>query len=346
LSAAPAELRPILEHMLQPDPADRPRSMEEVLAEVAEHGHAPTQLGTGTRLKAGGAAPAAPPPPSNAGTGAAPARGGASKVLVIGGVAALALVAAIGGYLMFGRTSVAGPDEEKAARAAIVAGLPNVACSWLDIASLKANGDAIDVAVRGVAGKPAEAERQIKKLIADAGLTAGSVDFDDVSRIDAAADCGPLEAFKSIRDYDGKRLQVSQRKYEMSKLPARYQDAGKLAAIPIIEIDARQFDDDMGLFGLEESGAIQNVVTTREQLKGEGIKEPRPDVFNIPLQTDHQGWSGVLLLKGRGPFDPQVIEKHAGGGNQQWVDRFLQAAKERGWKSEMVWYRTVDDKPG
>ncbi|MET0180430.1 MAG: serine/threonine-protein kinase, partial [Novosphingobium sp.] len=341
LAAAPAELRPILERMLQPDPADRPRSMDEVLAAIADNAPGrPTQFpGAPSYSGGGGGSPTA--------ASAVPASsGGVGKGVLIGG-GALALAAAAGAYFLFaGGSSSGGPETEREARAAIVAGLPQVDCSWLDVASLTSNDGAIDVAVRGVAGKPSEAERRIRKLLADAKFTAGTVDFDDVSRVDAQADCGPLQAFKQIRDYDGERLVVGQRKYELAALPAGFEDAGTLAAIPKITVDLRKYEGDVGLFGLEESGEISQIIATREQLKGEGIEQPRPDVFEIPLQTDHQGWSGVLLLKGRGPFDAELVEKPAGGGNQQWVNRFLAAAKERGWKSEMVWYRTVDDTPG
>ena len=73
---------------------------------------------------------------------------------------------------------------------------------------------------------------------------------------------------------------------------------------------------------------------------------PRPGVTSVRVTTDHKGWSGILLLKGKGPFDPTLLEKGPGEVSPSWVNRFLSTAKTQGWKSEMVWYRTADDKKG
>ncbi|MFC4294344.1 serine/threonine-protein kinase [Novosphingobium tardum] len=345
LSAAPEELRPVLARMLEPDPANRLRSMDEVLAALSGQGPETTGLHHAPRVHAG--ATVLTPD-------ASPQRQGGGKGLLYGGIAAALVALAAGGWFMFGggggtSGGAGGGDgaaSERAARTAILAGLPKVECSWLDIASLHAQGDTVDFALRGVAGKPAAAETQIDGLLAAAGLTAGKADFDDVSRIDVK-DCGPIEAFRQIRDYDGNRLTVSQRKYEMKKLGANYADAGDLAAVPIVEIDLSDYDGDVGLFGLEESGEIQPIITSRSQLvPGDGIAEPRKDVFRLSVQTDHKGWSGVLLLKGKGPFDAKMLSKPAGESDRNQIDEFLDAADKREWKSEMIWYRTVDEQPG
>ncbi len=58
---------------------------------------------------------------------------------------------------------------------------------------------------------------------------------------------------------------------------------------------------------------------------------------------DHQGWSGMLLLTGKGPFDPALVAAPAAKRGADWSDRFRKAAAAGGWKAEMVWYRTVDE---
>ena len=239
------------------------------------------------------------------------------------------------------------PDAERAARSAVLAGLPTIECSWLDIASIGSKGSTIDIGLRGVAGAPDGAKAKIDGLLSAAGLTAGTVNFDDVKSIDTS-DCGAVEAFRTIRDFDGNRLSVTQRQYEMKKLGASYgADKGKLAAAPVVQIDLNQFDGDVAVFGLEETGEIGEIITDRTQLQpGDTIKQVKPNVFSFELITDHKGWSGVLLLKGQGPFDPKLVAKPAGPVSDEWKEKFLQAAEDKGWKSEMVWYRTVDEKPG
>jgi len=57
------------------------------------------------------------------------------------------------------------------------------------------------------------------------------------------------------------------------------------------------------------------------------------------------GWSGILMLSGKGPFDPALLNAPAGSRGPDWPAKFLKLAQERGWTSEMVWYRTVDEVP-
>jgi serine/threonine-protein kinase len=360
LSAAPGELQPILARMLEPDPAQRLRSMDEVLGEIAAHGHegtgriGSTTLRTQQAAGAGGTvlapAPVVTAPPQV--TQAAPTGAGSNKGLLIGGAAAVLLALGVGGYFAFGGgggpvSSERDPAAERSARQALIAGLPQVSCSWLDLAALKSRGPVVDVALRGVAGEPDRAKEKIEGLLAAAGVTAGSIDFADVRSIENR-DCDAVEAFGKVRDLEGNRLTVTQRQYEMKKLGPSYgADAGKLAASPVIQIDASQFDGDVALFGLEDSGAIEPIVTSASELASTpGVKQPKPGVYSFELITDHKGWSGVLLLKGDGPFDPALLRKGPGAASDAWIDRFVAAAEDKGWKSEMVWYRTVDEKPG
>jgi len=135
-------------------------------------------------------------------------------------------------------------------------------------------------------------------------------------------------------------MTVTKRQYEMSN------QEGGAAADPLLEIDLNNLPDDVALFGLEESGAITPLFASKSEIGGFVTTTPRPGVTSFKLTTDHKGWSGVLLLKGKPPFDPSLLVKEAGEVSESWINRFLQAAKAQGWKSEMIWYRTVDEKPG
>lgn len=321
LSAAPEEMRPILAKMLVPDPAQRLRSMDEVLREIAATGHGGGSFDQATRVLFDPAA--GPPPKSNTG-------------LLVGGGAAALLALVVGGWFMFGR----GPsDPQGAAQTALATGLRDVPCSWLDVGSVQARDTTIDVALRGVSGKPDKAKSDIGFVLEKAGLKAGDIDFSDVKRI-APTDCSPIDAFRQVRDYEGARLNTTKRQYEMVN------QGGALAADPEIEIDTNNLTDDFALFGLEETGAITPLIKSKTELGEFVTTTPRPGVSSFKLTTDHKGWSGILLLKGKGPFDPTLLEKGPGEVSPSWVNRFLSTAKAQGWKSEMIWYRTADEKPG
>ena len=325
LSAAPEELRPILAKMLQPDPANRLRSMDAVLAEVAAleqgGGEQPTRLQFDPNAGGG----ARPPVPT-----------GPNKNLLIGGGAAALLTLVAGGYFMFGRGV---SDPQGAAQQALATGLRDVSCSWLDVGSVEAQDQTINVSLRGVSGKPDRAKASIGDLLEKAGLEVGDIDFADVKQIDSA-DCSPIDAFRQVRDYGESRMTVTKRQYEMSN------QEGGAAADPLLEIDLNNLPDDVALFGLEESGAITRLFTSKSEIDDIVTTTPRPGVTSFKLTTDHKGWSGVLLLKGKPPFDASLLVKEPGEVSESWVSRFLQAAKTQGWKSEMIWYRTVDEKPG
>ena len=326
LSAAPEELRPILAKMLQPDPANRLRSMDAVLAEVAAIGYGGGEQPTRLQFDPNGGGGARPPVPA-----------GPNKNLLIGGGAAALLALVAGGYFMFGRGV---SDPQGAAQLALATGLRGVPCSWLDVGSLQARDSTIDVALRGVSGKPDKAKADIGFVLEKAGLEAGDIDFADVKQI-APTDCSPIDAFRQIRDYDGAQLATTQRQYELSN------SAGELTAKPEIEIDLNNFADDLALFGIQETGEITSLIGTKTEMNDpDAFSSPRSGVKSFELETTHKGWSGILLLKGKGPFDPGLIEKAPGEVSESWINRFLQAAKAQGWKSEMIWYRTVDEKPG
>ena len=307
--------------MLFRSPADRLRSMDAVLAEVAAQGGGGTPFDQATRV--------------HFQPGMDPAKKKNTGMLVGGGAAALLALAA-GGYFLFGR----GPsDPQGAAQTALATGLRDVPCSWLDVGTVQARDNTVDVALRGVSGKPDKAKADVGFVLEKAGLKVGDIDFSDVKTI-ASTDCSPIDAFRQIRDYGGARLNTTQRQYEM-----RNQD-GVLAADPEVEIDTNGFKDDMALFGLEETGEISKLIESKAELAAFISTTPRPGVTSFKVTTDHKGWSGILMLKGKGPFDASLLVKPPGEVSPSWVNRFLSTAKAQGWKSEMIWYRTADDKKG
>ena len=48
-----------------------------------------------------------------------------------------------------------------------------------------------------------------------------------------------------------------------------------------------------------------------------------------------------LLITGKGPFDPQLLQGEAAARGADWPESFSTAAQRGGWRTDMVWYRTV-----
>ncbi len=247
---------------------------------------------------------------------------------------------AAGGAAVEPPSSAANPVET--ARATLNASLPSAGCTWLDITDVSASGQGVAVALNGVAGKPADAQGQIARFLAAKGLKVASIDFQEVSPIEAT-ECGPLDAFRQIRDEAGGRIAVAQRQFEMSKLDSG-EFAGTVAAKAVVDFSLTDPAVEMALFGVEPSGEISQLTAKRSELIA-ASDDLGNNQYRLTLELDHIGWSGLLLLTGKPPFDAQSLSGPPGSRSGDWAQRFLATAKERNWKSEMVWFKTNDDVP-
>lgn len=351
LSPAPPELRPVLEAMLRANPVDRLRSMGDVVDFVARPSGAVTTPPPPVAPKAK-PKKLAPPADSDSGSGTK------SKVPLFAG-GGVALAALVGTGIWFAtRPSTPPPkppettevansaapsvaDPAAAARGALERGLATVDCTWLDVASVTPGSGSVTVALRGVAGRPADAQGQIGKLLAAVGVPSANIDFADVSPIEAS-ECGPLEAFRAVRNSAGGAVTSAQRSYEMSILPPDSTDAGKLGARSVTNFDLSDGSRQYALFAIEPNGTITQMTRQASEF-GEPIA---PNQYRLQIDVTHKGWSGFLLLSGRKPLDAGFVAGPPGSHGPEWARRFAAAAAKGDWKSEMEWFKTVDDQPG
>ncbi|UYY57209.1 serine/threonine-protein kinase [Sphingomonas sp. S2-65] len=335
-------LRGLLTGMLRPDPAERLQSMEAVLAELA--------------------AAEAPVAQANGGLGAAKRRW-----LIGGGVAAAAALAAAGVFLVPRASETVtktdpvagapGGDPVQQARSAIDAALPSVGCTWLRIVEVTPGKPGLLVKLTGVAGNPSAAQNEVSQVLAQRHIQGASIDFSEVAQITQSG-CAALDTYRQVRAPDLRQLSVPQRKFEMRMQPndpAMSGYPGENAANVVLQIAIADPQNDFAVIGLEPSGVIDpefsgpgTGVLGREGLKTLAkqtrmVTDRGNDNYQMQLDVNHPGWSGVLLITGKGPFDKTLIAPPLGGRGPEWTNRFVSEAAAKGWQTQMVWFKVVDD---
>lgn len=332
LSPAPDVLRPLLARMTKADPTERLGSMVEVLAEIAKIEATPI--------------PAPAPTTSYA-------------RWIMGGIVTLILLVSTGVYVTRDRSTptvrpiaAAKPEIDGIAdvRSAVAAALPSVSCTWLRIVSVTQGRDQPQIALTGVAGNPSAAQAEISHALASQGGNSALLDFSEVAPITPAG-CAALDAYRQIGAPDDTRLSVAQRKFEMRRQAGDTAYAGTVAANAIVKVAVQDPRTDFTLVGLEPSGKIDLLIPNRAAFRaqlassrdGVPITDLGTDTYRLQIDLDHQGWSGLLLITGRAPFDPAVVAPPLGARGADWRDRLVSLAAERGWQADMVWFKSIDE---
>ena len=123
-----------------------------------------------------------------------------------------------------------------------------------------------------------------------------------------------------------------------------------LAANAIISINIGDPAKDFALVGLEPSGKITSLFTSRAEF--DTVRKSNPslvtdlgsDRYRLQLDNDHLGWSGLMVVTGKGPFDKALVAPDLGARGPDWRDKFVSAAADKSWQADMVWYKSVDAK--
>jgi serine/threonine-protein kinase len=329
LAALPLPLREVVAQMVEPDPTRRLRSMEavlEALDAVPAHtaDHAP-----------------------------------ATRRWLVPAIAGAALLAVLLLWLLWpaskdartpNTTAAVQADPVERARAAIDSALPLVSCTWLRVIAVTGSQGGARVALTGVAGNPGAAQQEIDRTLQAQGLRVNNIDFAEVSPITQSG-CAALDAFRQVRNPAIERLSVPQRRFEMRLQPQGSAYAGRVAANAVINIAIGDPGLDFALVGLEPSGKIDMVIPNRAAFaqavaaskNGAPITALGNDRYRLQIDLDHVGWSGLLLVTGKGPFAAEAIAPPLGQRGADWREQLVTLAAERGWQTDMVWFRSVDD---
>ena len=342
-------LQSLLAWMLQPDPRARPQSMAQLLDAIRaaeQDGFAPAdgdeQVDSFTSEGSGGV-------------------GSGSRKVAIGVAIGLALLMAGASYWWF-----AGYDETPAAagqqatvvkqpeglpvvdqaRRVVNTALPSVSCTWLSIVDVAQQKGDLTIRFTGVAGNPAAAQADIARSLGASGVKSANLDFEEVAPITQGG-CSALDTYRQIRDPFGEHLTVAQRQFEMRMQPQGSVYAGKMAANAILKLDTDIGDKDFALVGLDNSGLFTVLVNSKAEFeriyreKLALIELTGPEKYRMTIDLDHEGWSGMLLVTGKGPFPDKLIAPPVGGRGTSWQSEFMTAAGRNDWHTEMVWFRSV-----
>jgi len=157
-----------------------------------------------------------------------------------------------------------------------------------------------------------------------------------------------LDAFRPIRadtSASGRKLSTSQAKYTFQK-----QADGSLSQMAVITMAVGDPSKDFTLYGLDPTGTLGPLAPSRQWFMNK-VKDPQfqaqvadlgGDSYRMSVgSTPPAGLQGLLLLTGKGPFDPKLIAPAVNARGPEWISKVSQAAQAGGWKAEMVWYRTA-----
>ena len=131
--------------------------------------------------------------------------------------------------------------------------------------------------------------------------------------------------------------------------PAGSDYAGELAANSIINFNFGNLQGDFAVLAIEPSGIITQLIPDRadfdarrdRSVGGRPITDEGGDRYRLNIDLNHDGWSGIMLITGQGPFPQDVAAPPVGARGPNWQQRFLAMAADRGWRVEMVWFESV-----
>ena len=346
VSIAPEPLRPVLMAMLQPNPKDRLRSMSDVIAALDN----PALLQ---------AAPAAAPAKAEGPGGAAKfAEFVKAKPALVGGGALAAVALAATAVFLSGDGADPAPAPTEAvaaaeapdatARKAMLAVLPSLPCSWLDVENLSVANGAVTASFRGVAGYTARTQTAITDALIAGGLTVASINFENVSPAPTSV-CELLDAYRPIKTARGGDISSDQQKYEKA-LQTEGNAQGQVAAVPQIHISADALRGQLVLAGIDPDGSAGVFVNSTKELRavlGNPVNGGMNPDGSATLKATQpvDGLAGVLVVYSANAIDPALIAPPPGSRGEDWHARFLAAARQSGWQTDMAWFKIVNEVP-
>ncbi len=339
LTPIPERLRPVIAKMLEPDPKNRFRDMDQVVEALqalrTEAGFEPTVV-----LPSGGAGA----------TPAAAKPGGPSRGMLIGGGVGAAVLVGVAAVVGMQLTKPKAPSGADAA-AVIEKALPTLACSWIEVADVKQTDGNVSVTLTGASRDPASAVKTIVDALNAAKMGSVTTDTTSVAQLAPEA-CGTVDTFRKFRASAsvGRWVTPQAREFHFRANAACGNDPKQ--ALAVIEVDKPPGgSDDIALIGMESSGKAQVLFSSIDdfkQLKSvvpPGMFAEQPQKLQLNLCNDKPVATGVLVIRGASPFDLGLpdIRSEAALPTVAFPASFEKMAREKGWRTQMAWYRVVEN---
>lgn len=357
LSRVPAPLRPVLEAMLRPDPAQRLRSMDEVIAMistgVADRRTRPPIPNVNAQ--------SAPPPPSTP-TPLSRARAWLAdphhRLIAFGaaGLGVVAIVIATVALVLSEPSSTPAPAKQNRSRTAASATvmltaermeqvrraveteLVNLPCSWVNLERIsQAEDGGVAMRLSGAARDAAAAQQVIGRAAEGHGLSVSDLDMADVISLNPGI-CDALDAFRPARaDTSGTapRLRMEQRSWALR------QNRDVLEAHPVVRAAIGDTSLNFALLGVDPDGSVGAAVRSRADMKTkpQDTWEADTDTFQMTLTQNTVGWTGLLLVIAPGPIDMTHVAYNPIATRQPgWSESIRRTAAAEGWRTEMIWF--------
>ena len=375
ISGAPAELQPLLSAMLKPNPQERLRSMDEVIAFIDKGGQAaPVASTTTSQPRSGTSGPAKGQPGKPGGGGSS---GGMDpKMLMIGGGAAGGLLLlVIIGILVFGgkhpktdagqgQASSSAPAAAAAttgsptdtARIVLAGTLPSISCSWLDLDDIREENGGVDVNLRGVSTDTIAVQKAVNDAMNARGVTLNALHTDNVAPMGVSSACDLINAYSTLlRGAGAPTLTSTQLRPEMDvRDDVEASLKGQKVARVVVNFTIDPSADGIAFYGLDPNGDTGSLFQlTRAQLndpaytKSKGLNlQPQPDgSYQLQFNQNVAGWSGLMLVSGRPPFADDLFIPPPAKRTSAWLQSFRTTAGQKNWRATMLWINSVDETP-
>ncbi|MDR3507953.1 MAG: protein kinase [Caulobacteraceae bacterium] len=347
LSALPNDLRPIFARMLEPDPKNRFRSMDEVLA--ALDGVVDPNAPAGRR--SGGTIP--PTGGSGGGQDGKSGEGRGPPVgLMIGGGAALVIVivAVIGLIIARSGHNGASAGLTASAEATMDTALRTTPCAWLTDRMSRAP-DGLHIEFNGAAGDPAGAVTQVTQALEKAGAKVAGSDRSKLRTLPSAA-CENVSAVAQFHaaSSEDNWIEPQASLFHFQSNGACGNDPNQATSVITVKPPAPGQDDDVALFRMEDTGAMTRIFAGLSEFKrmtasgdnGKGylFEDLGGQGIRVSLCEKTPGLKGVLLVRGKAPFELGVPPLTAAdtASPAGVAARFIAAGKAQNWRTQMAWY--------
>jgi serine/threonine-protein kinase len=211
----------------------------------------------------------------------------------------------------------------------------------------------------GVAGDPSSAQSEVISALRRGGFAQANVDFSAIAPIQPGG-CSVLDAYRQIPRIDQQLLKTPQLVWHRDTIAKAGDYAGQHVAKTIVTLSIDP-QADFTLVGIEPSGLFSTLFSSRAELE-KGVAASladfragntaetnptklAPGEYQFKADINHDGWSGLALIVGQGPFPPAIVSPPLGARNVDWQNRFATYAAQHGWKADMLWFK-VDGQGG